>query len=87
MPERWRKEEHERALEAVRKEEETTKVVQAKAIAKLAASTREEEQRRAEVEAKRLSLKAEREVAAARLSRGEFRCGRSFTRGYKTEWL
>ncbi|CAN0173063.1 unnamed protein product [Scytosiphon promiscuus] len=71
--ERWRKEQNERATEKARQEEEENRVIEEKAKARLEASTSEEERRQVQVEAKRQSLKEEREVAAARLSRGEFR--------------
>lgn len=55
--------------------EEAQRAAEAKEASALEALLREEERRKAEVEATRLSLKEETEVAAARLKRGEFRCG------------
>lgn len=60
------------ALKA-QQENEVERAAEAKRVSKVEAESREEERRRAEVEAKRLSLKAETAVAAARLKRGEFR--------------
>eukprot|EP00903_Cladosiphon_okamuranus_P015639 g14441.t1 len=69
----WRQQERERKLEIAQQEEEAQRAAEAKRSSKLEAASREEERRRAGVEAKRLALKEEREVAAARLKRGEFR--------------
>eukprot|EP00752_Nemacystus_decipiens_P013392 g11857.t1 len=71
--ERWRQQEQEHRQEVAKREEEVRRAAEAKRALELEALTREEERRRAEVEAKRLALKEEREVAAARLKGGEFR--------------
>lgn len=70
---RWRQQERQSKLEAAQQEEEAQRATEAKRVSELQAISREEERRQAEVEAKRVALKEEREVAAARLKMGEFR--------------